>query len=366
MNATVQFKTRRFSVCVQLHHRAMPVALPLPMRRLQRSLSFAAAGSAEAEEVDVEIEVENHEHNGGVGLDTDVAAVIATPARRPVAKALPPKVEITVATPMIQRRKSVSDFGQQARAFNLQTALVKGEDVQLGVWTVRNTTVASYDVFMATSCWTLKFVNCAFVKSGTGKWTPPPSVKRFEFVKCKFPEDKAKSAVIVRAHGDVYAVQRQRQRGVRALRSRAPGGVRSWPRVPQQVQRVAARRGRVEAERRGVSLKAFLFRCLARTMSHNKNFNLQKAAMARLVLAERNRDAAHAMIGFTLANERSAIIDVLQHEADTPLHAKAMETLEESRQACARAVKAFHEAYSRIDAIKSECVRLGVLHSKRG
>lgn len=181
----------------------MPVALPLPMRRLQRSLSFASAGGggggpeAEEEEEEEAIEVENHEHNGGVGLDTDAAAVIVTQARKPVPKPVAPRAEITTATPMLQRRKSVSDFGQQARAFNMAAALIKGEDVQLGVWTVRNTTVTSYDAFMATDCMTLKFVNCTFVKSGAGKWTPPSSVKRFEFVGCKFPEDKAKSAVML-------------------------------------------------------------------------------------------------------------------------------------------------------------------------
>lgn len=100
-------------------------------------------------------------------------------------------------------------------------------------------------------------------------------------------------------------------------------------------------------------------------MSHNKNFNLQKAAMTRLVLAERNRDAAQTLIGFTLAKERNAVIEVLQYEENTPLHARALENLDEARQACARATKAFHEAYTRIDSIKSECVKLGVLHAKR-
>jgi len=98
-------------------------------------------------------------------------------------------------------------------------------------------------------------------------------------------------------------------------------------------------------------------------MSTAKNFNHQKAAMARLVLAERNRDAAQTMIGFTLAQERKAVIEVLQCDDDTPAYAAATERLDEARKACARATTAFHEAYGRIDAIKGECVKLGVLQT---
>ena len=154
----------------------------MPVRRTQRSISmggasvsgggefasFAQAAKAAADVVDAEEECVDH-----------VGPTVATK---------PP--------PVLQRRKSVLDFGMQARAFNLAAEMVKGEDAESGVWTVRNTTVTSFAPFEETCCTVMKFVKCTFNRAGAkGKWTPPACVARYEFDTCVFPEGKAGTVV---------------------------------------------------------------------------------------------------------------------------------------------------------------------------